>query len=133
AFKSPATTCRPPEAPAMPGSFQSTSRFRWYETWPMASMKSASGRYQAKAGRVFIKILATGAVLSKGISPGAQQYSDEELRVAVEEATRWGRYVAAHAYGSAGINAALRAGVRTIDHGTMLDGDMRFGIVIDRR
>ena len=43
----------------MPGSFQSTSR--WYETWPMASMKSASGSYQSRrAGRRFIKILATG-------------------------------------------------------------------------
>jgi len=80
-------------------------------------------RTNLKQGADFIKILATGAVLSKGISPGAQQYSDEELRVAVEEATRWGRYVAAHAHGTAGINAALRAGVRTIDHGTMLDGD----------
>ena len=80
-------------------------------------------RTNLKHGADFIKILATGAVLSKGISPGAQQYSDEELRVAVEEAGRWGRYVAAHAHGTAGINAALRAGVRTIDHGTMLDGD----------
>src|SRR5437867_4408729 len=80
-------------------------------------------RTNLKHGANFIKILATGAVLSKGISPGAQQYSDEELRVAVEEANRWGRYVAAHAHGAAGINAALRAGVRTIDHGTMLDDE----------
>src|SRR5215831_17947900 len=80
-------------------------------------------RTNLKHGADFIKILATGAVLSKGISPGAQQYSDEELRVAVEEANRWGRNVAAHAHGTAGINAALRAGVHTIDHGTMLDDE----------
>jgi imidazolonepropionase-like amidohydrolase len=78
-------------------------------------------RTNLKNGADFIKILATGAVLSKGIPPGAQQYSDDELRAAVEEAARWGRHVAAHAHGTAGINAALRAGVRTIDHGSMLD------------
>jgi imidazolonepropionase-like amidohydrolase len=80
-------------------------------------------RTNLKHGADFIKILATGAVLSKGISPGAQQYSDEELRAAVEEANRWSRPVAAHAHGTAGINAALRAGVHTIDHGTMLDDE----------
>jgi imidazolonepropionase-like amidohydrolase len=78
-------------------------------------------RTNLKAGADFIKILATGAVLSKGISPGAQQYSEEELRAAVEEAARWGRQVAAHAHGAAGIKAAIRAGVHTIDHGSMLD------------
>ncbi|MCI0414436.1 amidohydrolase family protein [bacterium] len=80
-------------------------------------------RTNLKQGADFIKILATGAVLSKGISPGAQQYSDEEIRVAVEEAKRWGRYVAAHAHGAEGIKAAIRAGVRTIDHGSMMDDE----------
>ena len=80
-------------------------------------------RTNLKHGADFIKILATGAVLSKGIPPGAQQYSDDELRVAVEEAARWGRFVAAHAHGTEGIKAALRAGVRTIDHGSMLDDE----------
>jgi imidazolonepropionase-like amidohydrolase len=78
-------------------------------------------RTNFKHGADFVKILATGAVMSKGIPPGAQQYSDAELAVAVEEATRWGRWVAAHAHGTEGIKAALRAGVRTIDHGSMLD------------
>jgi imidazolonepropionase-like amidohydrolase len=78
-------------------------------------------RTNLKAGADFIKILATGAVLSKGISPGAQQYSEGELRTAVEEAARWGRQVAAHAHGADGIKAAIRAGVHTIDHGSMLD------------
>jgi imidazolonepropionase-like amidohydrolase len=80
-------------------------------------------RTNLKHGADFIKILATGAVLSKGISPGARQYSDEELKAAVDETNRWGRYVAAHAHGTAGINAALKAGVRTVDHGTMLDDE----------
>jgi len=78
-------------------------------------------RTNLKNGADFVKILATGAVMSKGIPPGAQQYSDAELAVAVEEANRWGRFVAAHAHGTEGIKAALRAGVRTIDHGSMLD------------
>jgi imidazolonepropionase-like amidohydrolase len=78
-------------------------------------------RTNFKNGAAFIKILATGVVLSKGIEPGAQQYSDEEIGAAVTEASRWGRQVAAHAHGTAGIKAAIRAGVRTIDHGTMLD------------
>ena len=67
-------------------------------------------RTNFKHGADFIKILATGAVLSKGIPPGQQQYSDEEIRAAVVEATRWGRVVAAHAHGTQGIKAAIRAG-----------------------
>jgi imidazolonepropionase-like amidohydrolase len=80
-------------------------------------------RTNFKNGADFIKILATGAVLSKGIMPGAQQYSDEELRAAVVEAKRWGRDVAAHAHGTEGIKAAIRAGVHTIDHGSGLDDE----------
>jgi imidazolonepropionase-like amidohydrolase len=80
-------------------------------------------RTNLKNGADFIKILATGAVLSKGTPPGAQQYSEEEIRVAVEEAARWGRHVAAHAHGTDGIKAAIRAGVRTIDHGSMMDAE----------
>jgi imidazolonepropionase-like amidohydrolase len=80
-------------------------------------------RTNLKQGADFIKILATGAVLSRGISPGAQQYSDEELAVAVVEAGRWDRFVAAHAHGTEGIKAAIRAGVRTVDHGSMMDDE----------
>jgi len=80
-------------------------------------------RTNFKYGADFIKILATGAVLSKGITPGAQQYSDAEIQAAVTEATRWGRPVAAHAHGAEGIKAAIRAGVRTIDHGSYLDDE----------
>ena len=80
-------------------------------------------RTNFKNGADFIKILATGAVLSKGILPGAQQYSDEEIRAAVVEARRWGRDVAAHAHGTEGIKAAIRAGVHTVDHGSGLDDE----------
>ena len=80
-------------------------------------------RTNLKNGADFIKILATGAVLSKGIPPGAQQYSDEEIAAAVIEARRWGRDVAAHAHGAGGIKAAIRAGVHTVDHGSGLDDE----------
>jgi imidazolonepropionase-like amidohydrolase len=80
-------------------------------------------RTNFKHGADFIKILATGAVLSVGISPGAQQYSDAEIQAAVTEARRWGRQVAAHAHGASGIKAAIRAGVRTVDHGSYLDDE----------
>lgn len=80
-------------------------------------------RQNLKNGADFIKILATGAVLSKGIAPGAQQYSDEEIGAAVTEARRWGRTVASHAHGADGIKASIRAGVRTVDHGSFLDDE----------
>jgi len=77
-------------------------------------------RYQAKHGVKVIKVCATAGVFSKGDSPGAQQYSDEELRVIVEEANRHGLKVMAHAHGSQGILAAVKAGVASIEHGSML-------------
>jgi imidazolonepropionase-like amidohydrolase len=80
-------------------------------------------RANLKHGADFIKILATGAVLSKGIAPSAQQYSDAEIQAAVVEARRWGRWVASHAHGAEGIKASIRAGVRTVDHGSYLDAE----------
>ncbi len=80
-------------------------------------------RKNFKHGADFIKLLATGAVLSKGQSPGAQQFSDEEILAAVTEANRWGRQVAVHAHGIGGIKTSIRAGVRTIDHGSFLDDE----------
>jgi imidazolonepropionase-like amidohydrolase len=84
---------------------------------------TAAVRTHFKYGADFIKILVTGAVLSQGILPTSQQYSDEEIRAAVTEASRWGRPVAAHAHAAAGIHAAIRAGVRTVDHGSYLDDE----------
>ena len=80
-------------------------------------------RTNFKHGADFIKILATGAVQSSGIHPSAQQYSDAEIQAAVTEARRWGKPVAAHAHGIEGIKAAIRAGVRTVDHGSTLDDE----------
>ncbi len=80
-------------------------------------------RTNLKQGADFIKILGTGAVLSRGAPPGSQQYTEEEMHVAVEEAARWGKHVAAHLHGTDGIKAALRAGVQTVDHGSMMDDE----------
>jgi len=80
-------------------------------------------RTNFKNGADFIKILSTGAVLSKGISPGAQLYSDAEIQAAVTEANRWSRPVASHSHGADGIKASIRAGVRTVDHGSYLDDE----------
>jgi imidazolonepropionase-like amidohydrolase len=77
-------------------------------------------RYQIKHGARWIKICATAGVLSLEGPVGAQQLSDEEMRAIVEEAARHGVKVAAHAHGTEGILAAVRAGVASIEHGSML-------------
>lgn len=77
-------------------------------------------RYQAKHGARVIKTCATAGVLSHEKSVGAQQYSDAELRAIVEEASRHDLKVAAHAHGTEGIIAASRAGVTSIEHGSLL-------------
>ena len=79
-------------------------------------------RYQAKHGVKLIKVCATAGVFSfSNQAPiGALQYSFEELRAIVEEAARHGLKVAAHAHGTEGINTAVRAGVASIEHGSML-------------
>ena len=80
-------------------------------------------RYNAKHGADVIKICATGGVLSPTDSVGVQQYTEEEMRVVVETAHMAERRVAAHAHGTAGIKAAVRAGVTSIEHGSILDAE----------
>ena len=80
-------------------------------------------RYQAKHGAQVIKICATAGVLSFDATVGAQQLSDAEMKAVVDEATRHGLRVAAHAHGTAGIKAAVRAGVTSIEHGSILDDE----------
>ena len=80
-------------------------------------------RYQIKHGAQVIKVCATAGVLSLEGPVGAQQYSYEELKAIVDEAARHGIRVAAHAHGSDGIKAAVRAGVASIEHGSMLDDE----------
>ncbi len=74
-------------------------------------------------GADFIKIIATGAVLTAGTTPTMPEFTEEEIRAAVEEADRHGTFVAAHAHGAEGIKNAVRAGVRTIEHGSFLDDE----------
>jgi len=76
-----------------------------------------------KYGADCVKIASSGGVLSKGDSPEATQFSDEEIRAVVEEAHRLGRKVAAHAHGAAGIKQAVRAGVDSIEHGSYIDDE----------
>ncbi|CAN5856901.1 amidohydrolase family protein [soil metagenome] len=78
-------------------------------------------RRQLRKGARVIKVCASGGVLSEYDDPQHQQFTHEELVAIVEEAAMAERLVAAHCHGKAGIMAAVRAGVRTIEHGTYLD------------
>jgi imidazolonepropionase-like amidohydrolase len=80
-------------------------------------------RYQIKHGAQVIKTCATAGVLSLEGPVGAQQYTEEELKAMVDEAARHGLKVAAHAHGTDGIKAAVRAGVASIEHGSQLDDE----------
>lgn len=80
-------------------------------------------REQVKRGADVIKLTATGGVLSATASGTDQQFFSDELEAIVRTAHLLGRKVAAHAHGTAGINAALRAGVDSIEHGTYLDDE----------
>jgi imidazolonepropionase-like amidohydrolase len=80
-------------------------------------------RAQLKYGADVIKILATGGVLSKNTSPGASQFTVEELRAAAEEAHARGKKIAAHAHGAEGIKNAIRAGIDSIEHASLIDDE----------
>ncbi len=80
-------------------------------------------REQINAGADLIKILATGGVLDGGATGVDQQFTDAELTAIVQAAHAMGRMVKAHAHGAKGINACLRAGVDSIEHGTFLDAE----------
>jgi imidazolonepropionase-like amidohydrolase len=83
----------------------------------------AAVRYQAKYGADVIKTCATGGVLSEGDAVGVPQYTYEEMKALVDEATKLERKVAAHAHGAEGIKIAVRAGVSSIEHGSFLDDE----------
>ncbi|MEM2137356.1 MAG: amidohydrolase family protein, partial [Candidatus Methanomethylicia archaeon] len=78
-------------------------------------------RYALREGADFIKICATGGVMSMRDRPEHTQFSYEEIKVIVEEARKVGTFVTAHAQGTEGIKIAISAGVKTIDHGIYLD------------
>lgn len=82
-----------------------------------------SVRQVRKYGAQVIKLCATGGVFSHNTEPGQQQLSLREMQAAVEEAHQWGLKVAAHAHGAAGIKDAIRAGVDTIEHASLIDDE----------
>ena len=88
-------------------------------------------RYQIKHGARLIKCCASGGVMSHTGPAGAQQYSDEELAVIVDEAHRAGLRVAAHAHGDEGIRAAIEAGIDCIEHGSLMS-DETLDLLVER-
>ncbi len=82
-------------------------------------------------GADLIKIIATGAVLTSGTNPGAPEFTEDEIRAAVEECDLLGAHVAAHAHGPEGIMRASRAGVRSVEHASLID-DEALALVVDR-
>ena len=80
-------------------------------------------RRQRKYGAEVIKVCATGGVFSRNTEPGQQQLSEEHMRVIADEAHQWGIKVAAHAHGGEGIKAAIKAGIDTIEHASLVDDE----------
>jgi len=80
-------------------------------------------RFEIKYGADLIKVLAGAGVLSEEESVGAPQYTQEELNAVVQEAAMWGKKVAAHAHGAEAIKRAVRAGVASVEHGSLIDDE----------
>jgi len=80
-------------------------------------------RHNIKYGADVIKYCATGGVLSKGTKVGVQQYTYEEMKALVEEAHMRGLTVATHAHGTSGIKTAIKAGVDSVEHVSLLDDE----------
>ena len=80
-------------------------------------------REEIKHGSDWIKVLASGAMMSAGNDPNRAHFSPEELGAIVEEASRLGVPVAAHSHSASGISASILAGARTIEHGTFIDDE----------
>jgi imidazolonepropionase-like amidohydrolase len=78
-------------------------------------------RDELRKGADFIKIMVSGGVASQADPLESLQYRMDEIEAAVEEATNWGKYVAAHAYSAQAVMRAVSAGVRTIEHGNLID------------
>jgi len=76
-----------------------------------------------QGGADLVKLIATGAVMTTGGVPGAPELTEEQIRAAVEEASLSGADVAAHAHGAEGIKRAVRGGVRSVEHGSLMDDE----------
>ncbi|TDC97966.1 amidohydrolase family protein [Actinomadura sp. 7K507] len=88
-------------------------------------------RYQIKHGAQLIKTCASGGVMSHTGIPGAQHYSDEELRAIADEAHRRGLLVAAHTHGAEAVRSAVEAGIDCIEHGFLID-DETIALMVER-
>jgi imidazolonepropionase-like amidohydrolase len=95
-----------------------------------ADQMRANVRRILARGADFIKMLATGAVLTSGTNPGAPELTEDEIRAGVEVCEENGTFVAAHAHGPEGIKRASRAGVRSVEHASLID-DESLALVID--
>jgi imidazolonepropionase-like amidohydrolase len=80
-------------------------------------------RRNVKYGADVIKYCGTGGVFSKGTIPGAQQFTPDEVAALIDEAHMHGRRVAVHAHGASGIKVAIRAGVDTVEHASLIDDE----------
>ncbi len=80
-----------------------------------------AAREQILAGADLIKLMATGGVMTPGVEPGSEQFTESELRAGIQEAHKAGKRTATHAQGTQGIKNALRAGIDSIEHGIYLD------------
>lgn len=80
-------------------------------------------RREFKYGADWIKLMMTGGVMSAGDDPNVSTYTEEEIRAAVEETHRHGKRITVHAHGAPGINLALRAGVDSVEHATLVDAE----------
>ncbi len=103
----------------MPGGH---ARFIGREADGVAAVRAAV-QDQLDAGAEVIKVIASGGVLTPGTSPDDAQMTVEELQAAVAVAAAGGRHVAAHAHGATGMKNALRAGVHSIEHATLMDDE----------
>jgi imidazolonepropionase-like amidohydrolase len=84
---------------------------------------AAAAEFLITNGADQLKFIATGAVLAVGTEPGTPELSEAEMRAAVDVAAKRGTYATAHAHGAAGIKAAIRAGVRSIEHASLIDDE----------
>jgi len=84
---------------------------------------AAKTTFLMEQGADFIKTIATGAVLAIGTEPGEPELSEAQMRAVVQTAKAKGKFVTAHAHGAVGIKNAIRAGVRSIEHASLIDDE----------